>query len=544
MRKLNYLSMFVITLLALTINVNAISNSTDLSDCISGTESICKITSDFTMADPITITGGREVTIDLNSHTLDVNSTIVLNGSGILTITGNGKITTDTAGYMFDVYPGTTLILENGTFTNTSNGGKIIGVTGSETDSDPITKAAAVIKEAASLSANYGIVVRHAGNNASYGAVVELAGTINAINGNNGYNDGSVGIFVNGNIKKDSGNIPVINITGGEITTTVGTTGVPAKDSAPALSASGYAKWNISAGDITGTEAAAIKAGEFNITGGNFTATGEYYDPASGNYNGSEATGAAISITATKNYSNNVKINISGATFTSKNGNALYEGISTDKDGNKTTTSSSLVEGGLLINGGTFIAEDTKKPALDIDKNVKEFISGGEFSSNVIEDYINKNVESSKQEDGSYIVGTRYTITVKETVEGTVRSDKNTAINGETVTLTIISKEGYKLKSVTANEIEVKDNKFIMPNENVEIKVEFEKIVLEKQEKEELKEDSNNTEVKEEPKTEEKDSINNVDNNPTTGDNFILYGLLIIVSIFGFKFSLTTKKNN
>ena len=535
MKKLKYLAMLTLSMFVVTTNVKAISTSDELSDCIYGTKTICKLTSDFTMTNPITIMLDREVTLDLNGYTLDIEHTILFNGNGKLTVTGNGTIKTDspTAGYMFDVYPGSTLILENGNFTNTVKGGKIIGVTGSETDPDMLSRATVIVKEKATLSANYGIVVRHAGSNASYGAIVDFAGTIKAISGNNGYNDGSVGVFVNGTIKKSNGNVPEIKISGGNITTTVGTTGDPASDSAPALSASGYANWIITGGDITGTEAIAIKAGNFDISGGVFTATGKYYDPANGNTNGSEATGAAISITATKNYSNSVKLNISNATVISKLGNAIYEGISVDKDGNKTTNSSAVVENGLTISGGTFTAEDDTKTALDIEKEVKEFISGGEFSSDINKIYLNNDLESSKQEDGSYLVGTRYNITICEAVEGTITTDKTSAINGEIITLTVIPKEGYKIKSITADGEEVKDNKFIMPNKDVEVKVLFAKIV----EGDTAPENPTEEDIIVTPEA-------STSTNPKTGDNFLIYGLLLIIAITGLKLSLRTRKTH
>ena len=51
-----------------------------------------------------------------------------------------------------------------------------------------------------------------------------------------------------------------------------------------------------------GSEAIAIKRGVLNVTGGTFTATGDAVkDPVTANNNGTEDTGAAISVTSTYN---------------------------------------------------------------------------------------------------------------------------------------------------------------------------------------------------------------------------------------------------
>lgn len=72
-------------------------------------------------------------------------------------------------------------------------------------------------------------------------------------------------------------------------------------------------------------------------------------------------------------------------------------------------------------------------------------------------------------------------IITKNDGNGDVVSNKDKAAVGEEVYITIHPNEGYYLKSLTVidedgNEIEVVDNKFIMPNSDVTIEVTFEKI--------------------------------------------------------------------
>ena len=71
-----------------------------------------------------------------------------------------------------------------------------------------------------------------------------------------------------------------------------------------------------------------------------------------------------------------------------------------------------------------------------------------------------------------------YTITVDQTANGTVSANKQTANEGETITLTVAPDEGYRLVegSLKANGMVIQDKQFIMPAKDVVITAEFEKI--------------------------------------------------------------------
>lgn len=84
----------------------------------------------------------------------------------------------------------------------------------------------------------------------------------------------------------------------------------------------------------------------------------------------------------------------------------------------------------------------------------------------------------------------RYTITVEETVNGTVTADKTTASAGETVNLTITPDQGYRIESVTVwsddetsggAPVVVSEGdtdgqwSFVMPDANVIVQVVFDK---------------------------------------------------------------------
>ena len=57
-------------------------------------------------------------------------------------------------------------------------------------------------------------------------------------------------------------------------------------------------------------------------------------------------------------------------------------------------------------------------------------------------------------------------------------ADKEKALNGEEITLTATPKEGYAFKEwqVIKGNVEIKDNKFIMPDEDVTVKAIFEEV--------------------------------------------------------------------
>ena len=145
-----------------------------------------------------------------------------------------------------------------------------------------------------------------------YGAVVNIAGTVTTTG------DGKDGaVFVSGNLGKNvSGDAHnVINVTG-KITS--------ATDAAIAMN--GLATVNVSAGaEVTGNTAIAVKRGTLNVTGGTIRATGEKNYEAAAYANGTEMTGAAISLSDTYSQYGAMAVNVSGGTVKSDNADALFK---------------------------------------------------------------------------------------------------------------------------------------------------------------------------------------------------------------------------
>jgi hypothetical protein len=157
-----------------------------------------------------------------------------------------------------------------------------------------------------------------------------------------------------------------------------------------AIALNGLAEVNVYGGTIEGREAVGFKRGILNVAGGTFHANGNKYDPADANNSGTEATGAALSITSTYNNAGLIKANISGGTFTSANNAALYVGHS------KNGSTYNLFAKGVTLNiaNGGFIGGSGQDAVFVADKITgdtdmpSKFIFGGKYSSNPTASYV------------------------------------------------------------------------------------------------------------------------------------------------------------
>ena len=81
--------------------------------------------------------------------------------------------------------------------------------------------------------------------------------------------------------------------------------------------------------------------------------------------------------------------------------------------------------------------------------------------------------------ENSVITPTTYTVTVSNDGNGTGTAAPSTAAAGTTITLTAMPKEGYHFKEwqVISGDVTITNDKFLMPNDNVEVKAIFEEDV-------------------------------------------------------------------
>jgi len=328
-----------------------------------------KLTADITMTEALVI--NKALTLDLNGNDLvfDANGSYSVQNEIAIRVEGGNLTITGT-----------------GTISEAESWFAPIIVKGSK-DKTAKNYSTLTVGEDVTLKGYYGIMVRQglaADNYKAYGVTINFNGKIESLPEVGSTDSFGGGIYVNGFIKPadseydEHGNLPegaldnypVINLSD---TAVIETGGV-------GLYAAGYATWNIDGATITAKEAGiGAKAGEFNVTDATITATGDYA-VGTANGNGINATGAAIQIESNPSYAGLVSLNITGGTFTSEKGNAIYE-YNVDTSNTPVTSVSEV-----SINGGEFTSAEGKDTIALSEEFAEEhteteFIAGGVFKS-------------------------------------------------------------------------------------------------------------------------------------------------------------------
>jgi len=251
---------------------------------------------------------------------------------------------------------------------------------------DPSKKDFTTIKVGSGITLEgwSGIFIQH-DNKKAYGILVNMDGTINAVNDTEGGT--GIGIYVNGNISHKE-NPPVINLGKNAKITSTGN----------GIYAAGYSIYNIDGAYIEGKESGlGIKSGIFNINSGTIIGTGEDKTPTSGNNNGINASGTAIQIESNKGYAGNIELSIKNGNLTSNNSYVIYE---------YTTNNSQTQVKKIELKGGTYTSK-AGKDALVFSDNFKssnsDFITGGLYSSNPT-NYLKNGYSATKNSNNFYEV--------------------------------------------------------------------------------------------------------------------------------------------
>ena len=354
-----------------------------------------------------------------------------------------------------------TLTVRNGTLTPAASVAQPLNIYGATED-----KANSELNIESNLTimgADYGICLFNGDvsgtNKYGYGAVVNFNGKIiSDVSGSNG-------IFVSGNLgnSEESGSDisnaahpNVININSGSEIDVTGDQGI---------AMNGQAIVNVKSGaSITGREAIGVKRGVLNITGGTFVGNGtNATDPVSANNNGTEASGAAISVTSTYNKFGSLEVNISGGSFTSANSAAVYVGHS-----KSSSATNAYVKGfDVNITDGTFKTESTNenvtavfvadKIESDNDSYNDKVVTGGRFlkgtaADTSVKDYIPDDVSMKVNETtGEVIVDDTRTVA---TVDGVGYPSLQEAIDAADASDTVELKKDVPLTtelSITKN---------------------------------------------------------------------------------------------
>ena len=333
---------------------------------------------------------GQTITLLKN---VEVTTPITLKGT---------NVTLDLNKFTISSSVGTVLVIGDGNVSSSisiKNGKVISEKTGSNTAVAVSKNTKLTVEYNAEIVGPYGLGTSDTNSaDAGSGVVIDVYGIVRGINNTDGENypgeGGSVGIGINGNIKSTIEYAKINIHPGAVVRGTNGTSSNANTADGPAIYAAGYAEWNISGGTITGDEALSIKSGKFNITGGTFTATGKYIDPATAYGNGTEATGAAISITSNDSYAKNITMNITGGVFNSEHGYALYEDVTN-------STSSPLSDEGISISGGSFAGGLSDEGDLKV-AHQDNFVTNGEFSKEVATDYLDTTLQYQVKNGSTY----------------------------------------------------------------------------------------------------------------------------------------------
>lgn len=270
--------------------------------------------------------------------------------------------------------------------------------------------SALTIADNVKIDADYALCVfpeAGASNKYGYNVKVDVYGNLTGAQG---------GVFVSGNIggdadvnadmRKHPDRIPVINIHDGAV--------VSGADTDQGIALNGLAVVNIYDGAaVTGREAVGVKSGVLNVLGGTLTAVGAAMDPATANNNGTEQTGAAISITSTYSKYGPIDVTVDAGTVISQNGTALYLGHSAQGEPSVLVPYGHTVT--VDVTGGHFSGEKAavylaQPIAGDADYDTKT-VSGGYFSADV-SDFVKEDFAALP---GSYVIdGITYQYLVDE----------------------------------------------------------------------------------------------------------------------------------
>ena len=319
-------------------DVTTVKDETELKNAVANGGEI-KLAKSISLTETMEVKGGKSVVIDMNGYDITATSSAAFKiENGSLRITGNGTVSG-----------------------GTGSDYKLVYLLGSK-ESSAANYSTLTVDENVTVKCTDGYAVMISSNEGcAYGVVINIAGKLEAHYG---------GLYVNGMIKCLEGNVPVISTTASSII----------KSEGVGIYAAGFAKWTLNGNiDATGGEAVSVKSGIFEIAGGKYKASGEYADPAVANGNGTEETGAAISITSNDGYAKKIQVTISGGTFESVNGNALYEGIAKNGDVSAAAKSFATVS----VTDGTFNGDEQKEAIAITTADNKAVISGGTFSNSV-----------------------------------------------------------------------------------------------------------------------------------------------------------------
>ena len=229
----------------------------------------------------------------------------------------------------------------------------------------------------------------------------------------------------------------------------------------------------ITGGTISGKTGIELRAGKLTITGGNISGDTSNYSVIS-NTNGTTTSGAAVAIVqhTTKQP---IDVKITGGNFSG------YVAVS---EKNPLGNSSLDVEKiSLNLSGGVF--QSTSNNTI-ISEDCDDFIQGGQYSSSVLK-YVVEGYKEKTESNGLNSVYKIRNVIVNEENEEDVTVSTNQTISGDEVEVNINELDDYDIVNVeiidsSNNVIPVNSNSFISPDSDVTINVIVARVILPKEE--------------------------------------------------------------
>lgn len=302
------------------------------------------LSSDIITMSDIVINRQEPLTLDLNGYkiaSLRANASAIDLQTGDLTITGKGSIVANGA---------------------SSSGVRIKGAMTAEN----VHYASLLLDKEVTLYAPHAHGIYLAANfQAAYGVKIILQGKIIARDG----------IGVNQLIRGQGEHIPQITIADDAVIEVDTEDGV-------ALSAAGFAKWQVGAAKISGATGASVKSGCLDFTNTKLTATGELRSPSG--WDDTVGVGAVIQIEESDEYAGDIYLQIDGGEYTS------HQSYLAAKYGSAATLRRLEIKAGTFtVASGVFYGF---VPNTDSDKQTIA-VSGGSFSAQSVtelSDYLAK----------------------------------------------------------------------------------------------------------------------------------------------------------
>lgn len=421
-----------------------------------------------------------------NGHLIHKGGTIeglgsygAIRNAGTLEIDGGMSTSTSNR---YTIYNEKTLVLKSGTVHSTKATGIQVGPNSTFEMKGGLVKSDSEKDQAINLDAN-SITTINAGT-------IEALGThgagIGAFGGStltvNGGTIKGTDMAITGNGNEINGNVN-ITINDGTIIATGGVgMYLPQRNSIT----------TINGGNISGPTAIEIRASKLVVNDGNIVGTSDTYSITK-NDSGTTSKGAAIAVSQ-----HNTRLPIEVII----NGGNLKAKVPVAEGNPQNNPQDAIDQVSITIKNGNFDSTGDKVIDAENPETITQLVTGGIYTYDPSE-YVQDGYGVVTLPNKKYEVTKIHNVTIDQDYTDIVSVDKDKYPYKSTVELNIKAKAGYdpviEIEEANGRTKKVRGTKFIMPDDDVTIKVSYEKIII----------------------------------NPTTGDNIIIYVFLLLMSIVG-----------